>query len=46
MMLKIIGIILGIFAAGFLAIAALWFIGFVKICQAWAWLFKDYEHRL
>ncbi len=36
MILKIIGIILGILAAGFFIIDALWLVGFIKICQALA----------
>ena len=27
------------------AVAALWFIGFLKVRQAWAWLFEDWDRR-
>lgn len=41
MVARIIAIIAAVTAAGFLTLAALWFIGFLKVCQAWARLFED-----
>ena len=41
MITRLITIAAAVTGAGFLTIAVLWFIGFLKIRQAWAWLFKD-----
>jgi hypothetical protein len=45
MVTRVITIIAAVTGAGFLTLAVLWFIGFLKIRQAWAWLFKDWDHR-
>ena len=34
-----------IMVTGFFTLAALWFIGFLKVRQAWAWLFEDWDRR-
>lgn len=38
-------IIIAIAAAGLLIVAGITLIGLIKICQAWAWLYKDQGHR-
>ena len=43
--IRTIIIILAILGSGILCLAALWFIDFLKIRQAWAWLFKDKDRR-
>lgn len=45
MVARIITIIAAVTATGFFTLAALWFIGFLKIRQAWAWLFEDWDRR-
>lgn len=42
---RIITIIAAVTATGFFTLAALWFIGFLKVRQAWAWLFEDWDRR-
>ena len=43
--LKIIAIVTAVAGAGLLTLAVIWFLGFLKVCQAWAWLFEDWNHR-
>lgn len=45
MVTRVITIIAAVTATGFFALAALWFIGFLKVRQAWAWLFEDWDRR-
>jgi hypothetical protein len=45
MVARIITIIATVTATGFFTLAALWFIGFLKVRQAWAWLFEDWDRR-
>lgn len=45
MVVRIITIIAAVTATGFFALAALWFIGFLKVRQAWVWLFEDWDRR-
>ena len=45
MVVRIITIIAAVTATGFFTLAALWFIGFLKVRQAWAWLFEDWDRR-
>lgn len=40
MVVRIITIIAAVTATGFFTLAALWFIGFLKVRQVWAWLLK------
>ena len=43
--LQIIAIVAAVAGAGLLTLAVIWFFGFLKINQAWAWLFEDWNHR-
>lgn len=45
MVTRAITIIAAVTATGFFTLAALWFIGFLKVRQAWAWLFEDWDRR-
>lgn len=45
MLTRLITIAAAVTGTGFLTLAVLWFIGFLKIRQAWTWLFKDWDHR-
>lgn len=44
-LMRIIGIVVAVAGASFLTLAVIWFLGFLKVCQTWAWIFEDWNHR-